>query len=135
MSEEVAAFRGLFSFRLEPPCEFINANDRLHWKRRNMRTQTWRVAAGVQTVRAPAWERNGGIAYERAHITVSYRFPDNRRREVSNLQPTSKAIVDGLVDAGLIPDDDDTHVIGPDNRREYPNGPPRVTIRLEELAT
>ena len=110
---------------LEPPCAFLNANDRLHYRTRNDRTQAWRSLTAIAA--------RGGLRYGRAHIVILYRFPNNLRREVSNLQPTSKAICDGLVDAGLIPDDDDRHVIGPDNRREYPNGPPRVTVTITPL--
>lgn len=116
------------TFTLEPPCKFLNANDRLHYRTQNDRTQAWRRAAAAAI--------NAGFHpyhYKRAHITVHYRFPNNRRREVSNLQPTSKAIVDGLVDANVLPDDDDKHVVGPDNRREYPNGEPRVTVEIREL--
>ena len=112
---------------LEPPCAFINANDRLHHYAKAERTRGWRKLTAALTTTSNA------RPYDRAHITVTYRFPTNHRREVSNLQPTSKAIVDGLVDAGLLPDDDDLHVIGPDNRREWPNGPARVTVTIEEL--
>lgn len=113
---------------LTPPCAFINANQRLNHYRRNDLTQTWRRLAAA-TVNS-GWHPEH---YKRAHITIAYRFATNHRREVSNLQPTSKAIVDGLVDAGLIPDDDDTHVVGPDNRREWPNGEPRVTVTIEPI--
>jgi crossover junction endodeoxyribonuclease RusA len=113
---------------LEPPCDFLNANQRLHHFKRNDLTQTWRKAAAKALN-----ELFEPYHYTRAHIVCTYRFPTNHRREVSNLQPTSKAIVDGLVDAQLIPDDDDTHVIGPDNRREYPNGPARVTVTITPL--
>jgi crossover junction endodeoxyribonuclease RusA len=108
---------------IEPPCAFINANDRHHHHAKAKLTKAWRQAAEAAVGFDPYY-------YERAHITVAYRFPTNHRREVANLQPTSKAIVDGLVDAGLLPDDSDDHVIGPDNRRERPNGPARVTVTI-----
>lgn len=115
---------------LEPPAKFINANDRLHFHVKNELTQAWRNAAriAVLTLRQPLLPK-----YDRAHIVVAYRFPDNRRRETSNLQPTSKAIVDGLVDAGVVPDDSDQYVVGPDNRRHIPNGSPLVTITIRPL--
>lgn len=107
-----------------PPAPFINANQRLHFHAKAALTKAWREAAYVSAT---------ARTYDRAHITITYRFPTNHRREVSNLQPTSKAIVDGLVDAGVIKDDSDEYVIGPDNRRERPNGSPRVTITIEEV--
>lgn len=117
------------TFTLTPPADFINANDRPHYHAKAKLTKAWRQAACV-AVRAGFHP----YRFELARVVVYYRFPNNRRREVSNLQPTSKAIVDGLVDALLLVDDDDKHVIGPDNRREYPNGPARVTVTIEETA-
>jgi len=53
---------------------------------------------------------------------------------VSNYFPTFKACIDGFVDAGVLADDSDAHVIGPDPRRAY-DGPPRITFELEEVAS
>jgi Holliday junction resolvase RusA-like endonuclease len=113
---------------LEPPCAFINANQRLHFHQRNELTQSWRKAAAkaIESQFEP-------YHYTRAHIVCEIRFPDNRRRDVGNYYPTAKAIVDGLVDSLLLPDDNDRHLIGPDMRREYPNGPARVTVTIEEI--
>ena len=113
---------------LTPPAAFINANQRLHHYKRNELTQAWRKAAAKAVDAGFNPHR-----YDRCHIVCSYRFATNHRREVSNLQPTSKAIVDGLVDALVVCDDDDLHVVGPDNRREWPNGEPRVTVTVTPL--
>ena len=53
---------------------------------------------------------------ERARLVAWVRFPDGRRRDLHNYMPTLKALVDGLVDAGLLPDDDVRHLQGPDMR-------------------
>ncbi|MGQ3384465.1 hypothetical protein [Glutamicibacter sp. TV12E] len=104
--------------------QHLNANQRLHHQARNKKTQWWRALAAIQC-------RNARIpGLDRAHIEIWFRFPDNTRREVANLQPTSKAIVDGLVDAGLLPDDKDEWCVGPDNRRTWPNGPHEVVVRV-----
>lgn len=86
------------------------------------RTQFWRARAHRAAANVPA--------VEWARVCIFYRFPTNHRREVANLQPTSKAIVDGMVDAGVFPDDNDNHVVGPDNRREPVNGPHQVIVRI-----
>ena len=112
---------------LTPPCAFINSNDRLHHHAKAKLTRAWRDLAMEET-----WDQVGQPSYARARIVIAFRFPTNHRREVSNLHPTAKAIVDGLVDAGVLPDDDDGHIIGPDLRRDRPNGPPRVTITIRE---
>lgn len=111
---------------LEPPCAFLSANGRLHFRKRAELTKAWRTLGQVAGSDGPH-----GLA--NAHITVSIRFATNHRRDVGNYYPTAKAIVDGLVDAGVLPDDNDTHLIGPDMRREYPNGTPRVTVNIKEL--
>lgn len=111
-----------------PPADFINANDRPHHMAKAKLTRAWREAAALYAKHAEDYR-----TYDRARVVVSYRFPNNRRREVANLQPTSKAIVDGLVDAGLLPDDSDDYCVGPDNRRHVPNGTPLVTVTITAL--
>ncbi|ALY10499.1 RusA-like resolvase [Arthrobacter phage TaeYoung] len=102
----------------------ISANDRLEKYAKNTRTQIWRNLAAGAALRA------GVEPLTWARIVYWVRWPDNRKRETSNLQPTAKAIVDGLVDAGVLLDDRDEIVDGPDARRIYPNGPHRVIIQL-----
>lgn len=41
---------------------------------------------------------------------------------------------DGLVDARLLLDDDDRHLVGPDVRRDLSRGPCRITLRIEDIA-
>ena len=42
---------------------------------------------------------------EKAHLTITFRASDKRRRDMDNLLSASKAYVDGLVAAGVIADD------------------------------
>ena len=42
---------------------------------------------------------------EKAHLTITFRASDKRRRDIDNLLSASKAYVDGLVAAGVIVDD------------------------------
>ena len=48
-----------------------------------------------------------------ARVEVEFAYPDRRRRDRSNLAPTVKALMDGLIDAGLLPDDADRFLDGP----------------------
>lgn len=100
----------------------LSMNDRLHPQARAKRTKLWRLLAAKTAANVSQ--------VPRARVLIYYRFPTNHRREVNNLMPTSKAIVDGLVDAGVFPDDNDKHVIGPDNRREPVNGEHQVIVRV-----
>jgi hypothetical protein len=114
---------------LTPPAAFINSNERLHYHEKATRTRAWRAAAkaAVESTFEPYF-------YRRARIKVLIRFATNHRRDVGNYYPTAKAIVDGLVDAGLMPDDNDRHLIGPDMRRHIPNGSPLVTVTIQEIS-
>lgn len=116
----------------------LNSNDRLHWRVKASRTKWLRDQA--------AWEARKQLhpVTVRQHITVTFGFTNNNRRDVSNLQPTAKAWIDGITqDARILPDDNDTWVIGPDLR----TGPPtpdmdrpaplrrvHVTITLEDAS-
>lgn len=50
---------------------------------------------------------------EAAALVVRVWWPDRRRRDVHNLMPTVKPLVDGMVLAGWLPDDNDAHLLGP----------------------
>lgn len=114
---------------LEPPAELLNANQRYHWAKKAKLTAAWRAMAHDHA----AYNADHGIRYERARVVFAIRFPTNHRRDVGNFYPTAKACLDGIVDAGLLPDDSDAHVLGPDMRRHIPNGSPLVTITITPL--
>jgi len=42
---------------------------------------------------------------KRAHITITWRSSDKRKRDIDNLLAAMKGSIDGLVDAGVIEDD------------------------------
>jgi crossover junction endodeoxyribonuclease RusA len=67
------------------------------------------------------------VRINHAHVVCELRFATFRRRDPSNWAPTAKPVVDGLVDAGVFPDDDHTHVVGPD-MRIGPSQPGEVLI-------
>src|SRR6478735_3606153 len=90
--------------------KWITENQRLHWASRWRQTRLWREAGqvGARNMRIPHLDR--------ALIICEMNFAINRRRDPANWLPTAKAIVDGLVDAGILDDDDEKHVLGPDMR-------------------
>jgi len=58
----------------------------------------------------------------RVHARGIFHYHDNRRRDPGNWYPSLKAMIDGaLVDSGIIPDDDDKHLIFDGIHRGYPN--------------
>src|SRR5690348_17529936 len=88
--------------------------------------------------RAP-WRSLGKVLAHRQRveapvtITALFRWPDNRIRDTSNWFPTVKALVDGVVSAGALVADDDNHVEWTAFVRERPNGPQRITLRIESV--
>jgi crossover junction endodeoxyribonuclease RusA len=46
----------------------------------------------------------------KAFVTVSVQYDSNRRADPANAYPTVKALVDGLVDFGVLTDDDSKHL-------------------------
>lgn len=94
-----------------PPLELLNANHRLHW------TKVVKVVSEIRT--AAGWAARAAKVphLARAHIECELRFWDTRRRDPSNwASPSAKAAIDGIVDAGVLDDDDDKHLDGPDMR-------------------
>lgn len=79
----------------------MSANDRLHWRPKSDRIRALRLLAKFEA-------RNRGIApqQERIDVGLIWHTPDRRRRDPDNLVvPMFKALCDGVVDAGVVPDD------------------------------
>lgn len=94
--------------------EALNANGRQHWAVIRARTKMLRDKSRAfhhRFVHVEGWQ-----APEHAHLTVFIAWPSERRRDAANLSPTFKAMIDGAVDAGVLADDDDRHLTGPDPR-------------------
>ena len=125
--EEPVAYR-TWILTLPAGMELLNSNDRDgHWARRKRVTKALREAAG--------WlARDRQIPpLQRAHILAVYEPPDRRRRDPGNLYPSFKACIDGIVDAGILPNDDAKHLDGPDPRLGgiHPRG--RLVLHITEL--
>lgn len=116
-----------FTVELPPGLPLLNANRRVHWRVRHERTKAIREAAYLLA--------QGQVPpLARAHVVGEYRPPDRRRRDVANLYPSFKAAIDGaLVDAGVLPDDSDRYLIGPDMRCGDVEPGGRLVLHITEL--
>lgn len=77
----------------------MSLNDRMHWRVKAKRTAEWREAACwlAKAAKIPPCRR--------VEVRLFYTPRDSGRRDPLNLVQTLKACEDGLVDAGVMPDD------------------------------
>jgi crossover junction endodeoxyribonuclease RusA len=96
-----------FTVLVVPPCKWLNANQRhAHWSHLSVPTKAWREET------ATAARDSAVPAMERATITAVVRRADRRTdTDAQNRYPTIKAAIDGLVDAGVLPDDKDGNLL------------------------
>lgn len=90
--------------------KLITANDKMHWAARSRLTKQlrqWGYLLGREG------EGVARLGLTHARVEMEFAYPDRRRRDRSNLAPTVKALMDGLIDAGLLPDDADRFLDGP----------------------
>jgi crossover junction endodeoxyribonuclease RusA len=95
---------------LIPDVPLLNANTRMHWRKKAA------VSAAIRRSTELAARDARLPRLEKVRIIAEYLPVDRRRRDPANWAPSAKAAVDGLVDAGVLDDDDHTRVIGPDMR-------------------
>lgn len=128
-----------FTITLPPGLKLLNANQRVHHRVRAELTQAIRGAAMAQCSEEPAMRAalvSAGDAplLEHAYI-LGILHPGSRRRlDPANFYPSFKAAVDGLVDAGVLEDDDHTRVIGPDMRIGPVAKGGRLALVIQELS-
>ncbi len=111
MTEPIGIQARVWTLRIPAPVTWINANERMSPLAKSMLVREWRGTARVLALAAKLPRQIPHV-----HILATLHFRDDRRRDAANFQPTLKAIVDGLVDHGLVADDSTGHVDGPDAR-------------------
>src|SRR5690606_9010412 len=110
----------------------MNHERRMHYQRRaklvrNIRAEVAAAAADIEPFTG------------RMKAAARFQWADKRRRDTSNLFPTLKAAVDGLTDAGVLPNgDDDRHVADTAIGVELPPNPAlkgyaRMVLTIEEV--
>lgn len=93
-----------YEIRLPWPAPPLSLNDRGDWKARYGKTRAVRKVAA-------SFVRAAHIApASRIRVTLTYHPRDGRRRDEDNLVATLKPICDGIVDAGVVVDDDPAHM-------------------------
>lgn len=112
-----------------PEGAWLSSNDRRHWadvKRRRKILRSMGKSAAIKARTRPV---------KVAAITAHIQYATGGRADPNNAQDTTKPLIDGLVDAGVLVDDDSAHVLGPDHRRDTgrsPRGWHRVRLVIVE---
>lgn len=108
-----------------PATWWLSANDRMHWAPKAKRTTYLRDLGCLVAIGQRVPE------YDVAHVAAFIGYTRNGKADPANASPTVKALIDGMVDAGVWPDDDSTHVIGPTYLRGPKSPTPgHYTVRL-----
>ena len=81
------------------PAKRLSLNDRLHWRKRHELEQVWQMAAFVAARNAKLKGLGPSV------VNITYVVQHHRRRDPHNFAATSKPILDGMVQAGVWPDD------------------------------
>lgn len=111
--------------------ELHNSNHRGHWtiparKRAAMRRHAGNIAQAAVRAHGPI---PGPVT-----LTITFDFPNQRRRDLDNIEV--KGLIDGIVDAGLVTDDNaDTIVAVTRTRGDRPTPPKmtRITVDIEQV--
>lgn len=128
----------IFTLALPPGLKLLNANQRIHHRVRADLTAAIRGASQAacsenEHMRAALATANPHPVCERAYI-LGVLHPGSRRRiDPANFYPSFKAAVDGLVDAGVLEDDDHTRLVGPDMRIGPVVKGAQLTLVIQEL--
>lgn len=93
-----------WSYTLNAPADWLNINQR-HKRRPDVTIAAWRnlSSALAHYCQIPQLGQ--------ARVTAELHWADRRRRDSSNYMPTIKAAIDGLIDARVLTDDDDEHLV------------------------
>ena len=117
-----------YTIALPAGMKLLSQNMRLHHFERNRRAQVLKTAAWLTVLREKI------PPLERVSIVVEYQPRDSRDTDPDNVPPASgKPCIDGIVAAGILPDDNSRYVtsvsgkIGP----KFPRG--RIVLHITEV--
>ena len=98
----------MITFTLDIPTKLVHTlNARGHWTKHRAKIKALRELGGIK------WREQQHPMMDRASVSIWIQYPDKRRRDVHNDMATAKPLIDGMVSAGMLPDDDHRHLDGP----------------------
>jgi Holliday junction resolvase RusA-like endonuclease len=85
------------------------------------------------TIEAIENEQLETLPWEIIKVRPIFFYSVNRRRDSDNMLGSLKAVYDGIVDSGIIPDDDVAHMIREIPKSKIDKENPRVEIIIERV--
>lgn len=105
---------------------WLHSNDRRHWADKARATRALRLLGKTTAQQEKVRD------LPPCHVAAHIGYPTGRKADASNALPTVKALIDGLVDAEVWPDDDDNWVVSTAFARDANHGLKNIhTVRLE----
>jgi len=112
---------------LPPPHPALHAHNNGHWRKKSPFVWSLRQMA-VEACRSVA-----GLNWQQVRLHYQFVFCDRKRRDVANCIQSLKPAVDGIVDAGVIPDDNYQHLIIGSATCLVEPANPRTVLTFERL--
>jgi crossover junction endodeoxyribonuclease RusA len=112
------------------PSPPITANQRHHWRKKAALTCLVRAASSLLA-------KSAGIpAMARCEVSLIWFVSTKHRRDADNVVPTLKAMCDGLVDAGIVPDDTPLEMVKhmPEVVYMGPGKKPYMQLAIEDIS-
>lgn len=105
---------------------WLTSNMRLHWAKKARRVKALRTMGFIEG-------RKSRLKYDKpVHIVAWIGYASATKADPINASEAGKPLIDGLVQAGVFPDDSHEWIEGPDYRRDPIKAPRGThTVRLE----
>ncbi len=96
----------MITITLPPPPPELSPNSRTGWRAKASYVQAYRYLCKIEAFAQWHQDPQGINHTPPVPVTITFILKDKRRHDWDNLLASFKAGIDGLVDAGLLPDDD-----------------------------
>jgi Holliday junction resolvase RusA-like endonuclease len=95
-------FKGSLSLVVPFPSAKLHAHNKGHWRSKVAAIKAIRRSVAIVIQQAEGFKPK---PWPFARLTITFMVPDRRRRDTLNMMQSLKPVIDGVVDAGLIADD------------------------------
>jgi hypothetical protein len=130
-ADRLTAPGDVFEFEIPAPCEFLNANRDSggHWASKAKKIRAWRRAGRIAATYAQL-----PVDLGRVQVDCYVVKPIQNNYDPANWANTAKACLDGMVDYGMVTDDNRHYVTGP-FMHEGGRGDDALVVRVTVLAS